>query len=268
VIVLADPQLPDTISLAEWDWIDLTRDPTLNSGRHINGLSQAQRQMFWSGVALTLIVALASALRLYGLEVQSLWNDELSSLYRSQGQSLIRTIAMAIFDAHPPLYHIVVWLVSNYIGDDAFHLRLPSAIFGILAVCGVYCLARDVYDRRAGLFAAGTLAVSHTALFYSQEGRVNSLLALLTVLSTYAALHWAQALVHHRRPSPWLILQLWLWSVLLIYSHYFGILTVSAQGFILLVLCLIHAPGGLKSLIVCYLAIAAAYLPWLPAMTF
>jgi mannosyltransferase len=228
-----------------------------------------QREFLRGSLALILIVALAAALRLYGLEIQSLWNDELSSWARSHGKGLLRTIADAAnHDAHPPLNHIIMWLVLNSVGDDALYLRLPSAIFGILAVYRVYFLARDAYDHRAGLFAAATLAVSYTALFYSQEARINSLVALLTVLSTHAALHWAQALSHGQRPPSRVVVRLCLWSILLIYAHYFGILTVAAQALALFVLCLARAPGRLGSLILGYLVIAVSYLPWLPPMMF
>jgi mannosyltransferase len=222
--------------------------------------------LYRSGFTLALITALAAALRLYGLDIQSLWNDELSYLYRTQGQGLIAVLRSAKSDTHPPLYHLIVWVVSNRVGDDAIHLRLPSAVFGILAVYSVYALARDVYDRRAGLFAAATLAVSYTALFFSQEGRPNSLIALLTILSTHAAFDFAQAVSGDEEVPRPVGLRLCLWSILLSYTHYFGILSVVAQALALFVLCLVRVPHRLKSLILWYLAIAAAYLPWLPVV--
>jgi hypothetical protein len=227
-----------------------------------------QREFLRGGLTLILIVALAAGLRLYGLEIQSLCNDELSSWTRSLGISLIGAIAGAKDEPHPPLHHIVIWLILNYAGDDALYLRLPSAIFGILAVYRVYFLARDAYGHRAGLFAAATLAVSYTALYFSQEARVYSLVALLTVLSTHAALHWAQALSHGQRPPVRVVVRLCLWSILLIYAHYFGILTVAAQALVLFILCFTRAPSRLGSLILGYLVIAVSYLPWLPAMMF
>jgi mannosyltransferase len=244
--------------------------PCERPGRRGNSTSQMplQREFLRGSLTLILIVALAAALRLYGLEIQSLCNDELSSWTRSHGISLIRAIAGAKDDVHPPLHHIVTWLVLNYAGDDALYLRLPSAIFGILAVYRVYFLARDAYDHRAGLFAAATLAVSYSALFFSQEARVYSLVALLTVLSTHAALHWAQALSHGQRPPSRVVVRLCLWSILLIYAHYFGILTVAAQALVLFILCFARAPSRLGSLILGYLVIAVSYLPWLPTMLF
>jgi mannosyltransferase len=247
------------------DW--LYRD----SGRSSNKIAKemsAQLKLSQAGVILILIVALAAALRFYGLEIQSLWNDELSSWNRSYGQSFISALRNAKSDAHPPLYHIIVWIVSNYIGDDPRYLRLPSAIFGILAVYRIYFLASDVYNHRAGLFAAATLAVSYTALFFSQEGRSNSLVALLTILATHEAFRIAETLCRGEHLARWTILRLCLWSSLLIYTHYFGILSVVAQAFALLTLCLIYCPSRLQSLMLCYLAIALSYLPWLPAMIF
>ena len=54
-------------------------------------------------VVLTLLLALGALLRLYGLEIQSFWNDELASWSESSHDSLSEVIDKGVRpDIHPP----------------------------------------------------------------------------------------------------------------------------------------------------------------------
>lgn len=49
-------------------------------------------------------------------------------------------------------------------------LRLPSALFGILTIAGIYFLARELFSQSVGLLAAFFLAVAHWHVIFSRIG--------------------------------------------------------------------------------------------------
>ena len=62
-------------------------------------------------------------------------------------------------------------LFLNALGRrEAWVLRLPSALFGILTVAGVYFLARELFSQAVGLLAAFFLAVAHWHVIFSRIG--------------------------------------------------------------------------------------------------
>lgn len=53
----------------------------------------------------------------------------------------------------PPLYYWLVMLSFKAFGVNEFTARIPSAIFGILGVVGVYLLGKILINKRAGFFS-------------------------------------------------------------------------------------------------------------------
>ncbi|HHO53443.1 MAG TPA: hypothetical protein ENK18_21870, partial [Deltaproteobacteria bacterium] len=169
-------------------------------------------------------IGLAAVLRLVGLDVQSLWHDELFSWYASQLPTLAEAIRFgAIEDVHPPGYIVSMYAWQRVAGDSAVALRLPSALAGIATIPWAYALGRRWRDRAVGLRTAALLSASWMAVYYSQEARAYGLLLLGIVALAERTL----ALVD--RPSdaaaPWgLLTQLAALSVGLAYLHYFGLM--------------------------------------------
>ena len=121
------------------------------------------------------ILGLAFALRLVRLDAQSLWWDEALSLKLALAPGIEWRPADA---GHPPLYDYFVlkpwvWLV----GPSEFAARFLSVALGVLAVALAYHLGRAVLDRRAGLVAAGLVALCGIQWWYSQEVRMYTLIA-------------------------------------------------------------------------------------------
>ncbi|MBI4085019.1 MAG: glycosyltransferase family 39 protein [Candidatus Liptonbacteria bacterium] len=64
-------------------------------------------------------------------------------------------------------------------------LRLPSAIFGILTVLGVYFLAKELFSTRVGLFSAFFLAANFWHINFSRIGFRAIIAPLLLVWAVY-----------------------------------------------------------------------------------
>src|SRR5262249_32220405 len=89
-------------------------------------------------IGVSAILLLAASLRLYGLSIQSLWNDELYSFSVSRRATLAETMALVRADVHPPGYQLLLWLIEHGLGDSELLLRLPSALAGIAAVYFIF----------------------------------------------------------------------------------------------------------------------------------
>jgi hypothetical protein len=133
------------------------------------------------------ILLLATFLRFYKIDAQSLWYDEGNSA-RIAERSLQLIVEGAAGDIHPPLYYLLLKVWRAVFGDGEAALRSFSAVCGVLTVLFTYLIGRDLFNRRVGLIAAFLLAVMPFAIYYSQEARMYALLALCAAASTFAIL--------------------------------------------------------------------------------
>ena len=69
-----------------------------------------------------------------------------------------------------PVYHLLVAPFYTLFGGDSLSLRLPSALFGILAIPSLYFFGRAFGGRRLGWIAAWLLAVSGWHIIFSRLG--------------------------------------------------------------------------------------------------
>jgi len=130
-----------------------------------------------------IIVVLGSALRFYDLSYKSLWLDEIVSIESSEKYSIMQLIQK--FDARlPPFYHIVLHFFL-YLGNNEFAARLPSVIFGILAILLIYKVGALFFGRREALISSFLLSISTMHIQYSQEARMYSLATFLSLSSIY-----------------------------------------------------------------------------------
>ncbi len=213
---------------------------------------------------LLLVVVAGAALRFYGLDAQSLWNDELSSWQRSNHATITDVISKGVrTDVHPPGYQILVYYVIHYIGDSEVTLRLPSAIAGVLSIAAMYALGLQLYTRREALIAATLIAFSYQPLYYSQEGRAYSLLLLVSILSAHFWFRITRRLELKSAPGVSAQLGYLLCAIASIYLHYFGLLLVAVQfaGWAVL---FVTSPRALARIALLGGLVALAYLPWLP----
>ena len=117
------------------------------------------------------LVALAAALRFYGIGHQGFWFDEANTaqLVRLSPGKMLGLLPRT--ESTPPLYYCVAWLWARVFGDGEAGLRSPSALCGVVAVPVAYLAATRLLNRRAGLIAAAVTACSPLLIWYSQEAR-------------------------------------------------------------------------------------------------
>ena len=131
------------------------------------------------------ILILGLVLRLISLN-QSFWLDEATSGLVVRNFNLVEIITkFSPGDFHPPLYYLVLKVWSNIFGTSEMALRFPSIIFGLLTIYLVYLIGKEIFNKRVGLIAAVLLATSGLHVYYSQEARMYSLVALLVSYLVY-----------------------------------------------------------------------------------
>ena len=131
-----------------------------------------------------IILFLAAALRFGNLDIRDFWYDEAFTGVAVK-ENFSGMIKMIINDVHPPLYYASLKIFASFFDYSVYGIRFFSAIFGVLAVWAAYLFAKELYDKRAGLFAAFIVAIAPFAVQYSQEARMYAMLSFLLVMSAY-----------------------------------------------------------------------------------
>ncbi len=145
-----------------------------------------------SVVALVLVVAWGSALRLEGLSRQSLWIDEAVFVLQSQGiyQSGMPLMPNGNVDWNSSVATYLISLGHFLFRDIHIAGRLAPALAGILSIVAVYWIAKLLGKSRiAGLLCAMLCAFSATNIAWARQADAYifiQLFFLLTVLSAVA----------------------------------------------------------------------------------
>lgn len=179
-------------------------------------------------VAILAIVLVGFALRLYHLDADGLWFDEIGqaavSMYGVKGALL----GASLHNGAAPADYLLTWLALRVAHND-FIVRLPAVFLGTLTLVLLYQLGCILFDRTTGTLAALFLAAAPLHLRYSQEARFYALFTCLAV-GTSLALLMALRQGGWRR---WAVYTLLL--ALALYAHYFMPLVVLMQGMVVVV---------------------------------
>jgi uncharacterized membrane protein/tetratricopeptide (TPR) repeat protein len=175
------------------------------------------------GLLLVALCVLGTALRLFWLDANSLWVDEIRTVTTSQLDLLSIPQFQAQFSTHPPLLYVVTKVFILLAGTSEFVARMPAVLFGALSVLLTYKMGSMLWSRNTGLIAACLLALNPYHMRYSQEARHYSLVVFLLLLSVIFLL---RALETGKR-TMWLAFALT--TSLAIYTHYYAFLALPSQ---------------------------------------
>jgi 4-amino-4-deoxy-L-arabinose transferase-like glycosyltransferase len=181
----------------------------------------ARRRSLGVPGALAVLVAVGAVLRL--VPSRSVWLDEAISIAQARQPYLAMLHDLRSADVHPPLWGSVLWLDVRLLGDSPLAVRAPSLVLGTLCIPLTYLVARELYDRRAGVAAALFATVSPIAVWYSAEARMY---ALYTFWALLALLGQARAIRRGGRLD-WGLFALA--SAGLVHTHYFALLQLGTQ---------------------------------------
>ncbi len=215
-------------------------------------------------VPLISLVILSFLLRFIGLDHESMWNDELSSMHRSSYETLSEVISKGVVpDVHPPGYQIMLFFVIKAFGATETSLRFPSVLAGVLTVLLVFSIGRKLFDTRTAILSSSMLAVSPMHIWLSQEARPYSLLIMLTTILVYLLVLYttSHSIVQRKLIVAFMSLNI----ILLSYLHYFGLLVSALVGIGLFVDSIMRKQNRIVIALSLIIPVVA-YLPWIPVM--
>ncbi len=218
---------------------------------------EAEARRAWTWVAVASLVHLALGTIRLGSE--SIWLDELMSIQMATGTWENLWGWFLFLPEQHPLYYFLLrpWLAV--LGDSPTALRSLSLLFGVATVPMMYMLGRDLVDTRTGVVSAFLMALSPFWLFYSQEGRMYTLLVLLVCVSTWLFVRHLKAR-DSGAPAPlgWY----WVVSALGMYTHFFFVFVLFGHAAVYLY---DRSPWRQRIADILRLGVPVfvAYLPWL-----
>ena len=148
-------------------------------------------------IFLTLIVIIASILRLWGLGKVPASPDWDEAALGYNAYSIMQTgkdeygeflpVILRSFDDYKPALYAYFTIPSIAVfGLNIFAVRFPSAIFGILTVLGVFFLVKELFKKNSiSLLSAGLLAISPWHIQFSRvafESNVGAALNIFGIL--------------------------------------------------------------------------------------
>ncbi|WP_425076417.1 glycosyltransferase family 39 protein [Psychroserpens sp. S379A] len=222
---------------------------------------------FKDKLALFGILALATVLRFYNLDFQSIWVDEIHTMvevnsllsYSEFYEITVRREQM------PHLYYLIARLFSFLFGDLVVVVRSVSVIAGVLSVYGAFLLGKEIYSRKVGLIASLFLAINHFHIYYSQEARPYALLMLFTIFSFLFLLKF----LNKQSLKQGMLFALF--SGLMINTHFFGLFVLVSQAVILILYLFVIIPkkdriAFLKKCVLIGVALMVLFSPSIPIL--
>jgi 4-amino-4-deoxy-L-arabinose transferase-like glycosyltransferase len=156
----------------------MTANGAPQASRSVPGSAGTRSPRFHDAcLGLLLLVVLAAHLAIANLPKQAFIFDE--AYYVPAARCLLTGLVSNI--EHPPLAKGLIALAIRLLGDVGFAWRLPSIVFGTLAIALLCLLTRALADRKTALLAAFLL--SFETLWF-----VHSSIAMLDIVAVSLAL--------------------------------------------------------------------------------
>ena len=199
---------------------------------------------------LLLVALLATSLRFFRIDAQSLWYDEGISAFQLT-RSFPEILRASALDTHPPLYYWSLKAWSEAFGDSELGLRSLSAVWGVVTVILTWLLGRRLFGPLVATLAALLLAAAPLAVYYSQEVRMYTQVTALALLAAYA----------YARRDYWVYAAA---GIATLYSQYLGIAVLAALNLHALIWWRSKTRREWLLWLGANAVIALAFLPWLP----
>lgn len=135
------------------------------------------KKQFW--ITFFILLALAAITRLIFLDLRPLHHDEGNNYFFTQQIFETGKYIYNPLNYHGPLYFFAIFLSFLALGISEFSLRLPAAIFGILAILAPFVFMKG--DNKKWIFPSLFLIASPSFMYYSRYSIHESALVLFSI---------------------------------------------------------------------------------------
>jgi 4-amino-4-deoxy-L-arabinose transferase-like glycosyltransferase len=208
---------------------------------------------------VVLLLMLGAALRIYRIDGHALSGDEAYSVViwvQYSAEYLLRTIALATTEPHPPLALLALHGWALLVGDSVLALRMQSVLASVITLAAAYRIGRALGGERAALIGLALCALNPFQIWYAQFARNYSLWMAGSALT---ALFMLRAWEKPRRARRWVVYALS--AVLTAYVFYLEALALIAHNLYALTR-LRRQRGSLRAWVATQAAIVGALAPW------
>lgn len=155
-------------------------------------------------------------LRLFRIGAAPLWYDEAFTAVLAR-LPFHRMLAATMGDVHPPLWYAICWAVQR-LSLPNWAIRVPAALFGAASCWMLWLLMSKLFvPSRVRMATFILMVISPFQLYFSQEGRMYSLLTFLAITGFWALLE-----------SRWTIFSFV--CIALLYTHNYGMFYIVCLG--------------------------------------
>lgn len=191
---------------------------------------------------IIVILIIASALRFYHIDFQSIWLDEIHTMNEANPKIPFNELYNVIMagEQMPPFYFYSLYFLFKIFGYTTFVARVYSAILGVASVFSLYVFGKELINKQVGLIASFLLSINYFHLYYSQEARPYQLLLLCSILSFF------RLILYIKKPTRKNAIIYGVISAVMIHSHFFGLFALVTQYLILFFFLLISEKQNKK----------------------
>ena len=214
-----------------------------------------------TGYFILAILILAGSFRFYKIDYQSLWADELHSIISTAPEKSVNSIIEYCKSDQPPVSFLYLHAVFKVFPYNEFVGRMACAVIGLISIIVMYFLGKEAKSKEVGILAAFLTSINFFHLYYSQELRFYTMTFFLSALSY---LFFIKA--YKQFSVLWYLFYV-VSTILLLYTHYFGLFVFGAQAvaFVWLVVkekrYWLFPYGVGAGLLTCL-----AYIPWMTTL--
>jgi mannosyltransferase len=209
------------------------------------------------------ILVIAAILRLYHLDYQSVWLDELHTINEASPHNTLKEVyeKLMIAEPHPPLYFYIIHFLFKILGYSTIVLRSFSAIIGIVSIYAMFVFCKEMAGRKVGYLAAFLVTINIFHIKYSQDGRPYILLFLFSVVSFYHLIKYL------KNPGYGQAIKYGFFAGLMSITHFFGLFALLSQYLILFLFFLLIKANQRKLYFLSgALAVVATFIIFIPAI--
>lgn len=207
------------------------------------------------------------ALRLYGLDRQSFWLDEVDAIAMAAEPVAVHLRKLTAIGENGPLYFLLFKVWVHLAGPTEFGARALSAFSSTLAIPLLGSLARALFHRREiAVIAAALAAASPFYVWFGQDAKMYPLFAALTLGAQWCLVRAFDCPAGRSRGQPW-FRRSWPWwmgyvlcSSFALYVHIFAALQIAANILAGCALWLSRRTGW-RGFLLSTLLLTAPYIP-------